>query len=298
MPGQSRSTRPAPAVLRVSSENSLFQHLEVLLRNRAKRHRAGEFVVEGVQAINLARAKRWTFNALVYAAGRPLSGWGQEVLAGAPGAARVEMAPHLLARLSERDETSELLAVLATPPDDPARIVLHDPALALVFDRPVSPGNLGQIVRSADALGADGLLVTGHGADLYDPQAVRASRGSLFALPAVRLASPRDVAAWQAGAPRAAGGRLQLVGGSGAAATALDEVDLRRPTLLVLGNETHGLSRAYRDLCDVLVRIPMSGAADSLNVASAASIMLYEAGRQRRSGAAAPEAPPGPPGGP
>ena len=270
-------------MLRVSSENSLFQHLEVLLRNRAKRHRAGEFVVEGVQAINLALTRRWTINALVYAAGRPLSGWGQEVLAGAPGAARVEMAPHLLARLSEREETSELLAVVATPPDDPARIVLRDPALAVVFDRPVSPGNLGQIVRAADALGADGLLVTGHGADLYDPQAVRASRGSLFALPAVRLPSHREVAAWLEAAAAAAGGRLQLVGGSGAAGTALEAVDLRRPTVLVLGNETHGLSHAYRDLCDVLVRIPMSGAADSLNVASAASIMLYEAGRQRRA---------------
>jgi len=278
-----RAGRSAPRALRVSRENALFQHLEALKRNRTTRHRAGELVVEGVQAINLALANGWTINALAYAAGRPLSAWARAVLAGAGAATRVEVSPALLARLSDKEETSELLAVVATPADDPHRIALGDPALVVVVDRPVYPGNLGQIIRAADALGADGLLVTGHGADLYDPQTVRASRGSLFALPAVRLPSHREVGAWLAqagdGVP---GGRLQLVGGSGEGEAVLDDVDLRRPTALVLGNETRGLGRAWRDLCDVLARIPMTGAADSLNVASAASIMLYEAGRQRR----------------
>jgi TrmH family RNA methyltransferase len=76
---------------------------------------------------------------------------------------------------------------------------------------------------------------------------------------------------------------MQVVGGSGDAKLTLDEVDLTGPTTLVIGNESQGLSSAYRQLCDVLVRIPMYGAADSLNVASAASIMLYEADRQRRA---------------
>jgi 23S rRNA (uridine2479-2'-O)-methyltransferase len=279
---------PRSPVLRVSTENTLFQHLEVLKRNRHKRHRAREFVVEGVQAINQARANGWRIKALVYAAGRPLSSWAREVVATTrDGARRVEVAPPLMERLSDKEETSELLAVVGMPEDTPERIALGEPPLVAVFDRPVYPGNLGQIVRAADALGADGLLVTGHGADLYDPQTVRASMGSLFALPVVRLPSHREAGRWVAevGAAPEGPGRLQLVGGSVDAPLALDEVDLTRPTVLVFGNETAGLSRGYRDLCDVLARIPMHGAADSLNVASAASIMLYEASRQRRAGA-------------
>ena len=160
-----------------------------------------------------------------------------------------------------------------------------------VFDRPVYPGNLGQVIRAADALGAGGLIVSGHGADVYDPLTVRASMGSLFALPVVRLPSHREVGEWVEGLRRAAPtgpdgpgtGRLQIVAGSGEAQTPLEEVDLTRPTVLVFGNETRGLSAAYRDLADVLARIPMQGAADSLNVASAATILLYEASRQRRA---------------
>ena len=133
--------------------------------------------------------------------------------------------------------------------------------------------------------------MSGHGADVYDPLTVRASMGSLFALPVVRLPSHREVAGVGGGGapghptgpdgPGAA--RLQIVAGSGEAQTPLEEVDLTRPTVLVFGNETRGLSAAYRDLADVLARIPMQGAANSLNVASAATILLYEAARQRRA---------------
>jgi 23S rRNA (uridine2479-2'-O)-methyltransferase len=324
-------------VLRVSRENTLFQHLQTLQRNRNKRHRAGEFVVEGVRAINQALAHRWTVKALVYGAGRPLSAWARGVLAGAPDATRVEMLPALLQRLSDKEETSELLAVLAIPPDSTARLPQRalplegpgppvppvppdqvggpddpsrpggpgGPLLVAVFDRPVYPGNLGQVIRAADALGAGGLIVSGHGADVYDPLTVRASMGSLFALPVVRLPSHREVGEWVEGLRRAAPGdpgdsvapgtpgtgRLQIVAGSGEAQTPLEEVDLTRPTVLVFGNETRGLSAAYRDLADVLARIPMQGAADSLNVASAATILLYEAARQRRAAVRPPRRP-------
>ncbi len=122
-------------MLRVSRENTLFQHLQTLQRNRNKRHRAGEFVVEGVRAINQALAHRWTVKALVYGAGRPLSAWARGVLAGAPDATRVEMLPALLQRLSDKEETSELLAVLAIPPDSSARL----PQRALPLEAPRGP---------------------------------------------------------------------------------------------------------------------------------------------------------------
>jgi TrmH family RNA methyltransferase len=274
-------------LIRVRTEDNVFQHIDVLKRNRQKRHRFGEFFVEGVKAINRALANGWEVRMLVYAAGRQRSSWARETLERATGATQVEVSPDLMDKLSEKEDASELIAIVAMARDDPDRITLREDALVVVFDRPTSPGNLGAIIRSCDALHADGLVITGHGADLYDPQTVRASMGSLFVLPTVRLASHREVGAWLAAAG-AGRGRLQIVGGSGEATLAVDAADLTGPTVLVLGNETLGLSSGYRELCDVLVGIPMYGMADSLNVACAASILLYEADRQRRAGTGGP----------
>lgn len=281
----------AARVVRVGMANSLFQQVEVLKRNRHKRHRAGQFLVEGVQAINQAVAHGWTFTMLVYASrsAQPLSAWATEVLEEAKAPLHVALVPSLMAQLSEKEEPSELVAVLRMPDDDLDRIKPgrrgRRPLLVVVFDRPVSPGNLGSLIRSCDALGADGLVVTGHGADVYAPETIRASMGSLFALPVVRQESARQVSEWlEALSGRGdAGGRVQVVGASGEAPQGMDAVDLTGPTVLVLGNETHGLSVAYRQWCDVLACIPMYGAADSLNVACAGSIALYEIDRQRRA---------------
>ena len=102
--------------------------------------------------------------------------------------------------------------------------------------------------------------------------------GSIFALPVVQIGGPSDIAKFVA-----ARQGVHVVGTDSAAADTIDDVDLRRPTLLVVGNEAEGLSYAYRQLCSRIARIPLSGAADSLNVAVAASIALYEASRQRRA---------------
>ena len=148
------------------------------------------------------------------------------------------------------------------------------------MDRPGNPGNLGTLIRSCDALGATGLVVTGHGVDLYDPATVTASRGSLFALPVVQAASHADVLQWVA-TVRQQLGTCHLVGTDERADVNLAAHDFTHPTVLVLGNETHGLSHAYRDACDAVVRIPMSGSASSLNVSVAGSIAIYEVIQQR-----------------
>jgi TrmH family RNA methyltransferase len=227
-----------------------------------------------VRPLERALAAGWRVDSIWYAQGRPLSRWAQGVLARAAARTHVETAPALFAELSERDEPSELVAIVEIPPDDLGRIRPRDPGLVVVLDRPASPGNLGSIVRSADALGADGVVVFGHAADPYDPQAVRASVGSLFDVPVVRADSLDAIRDRLAG--------LRLVGSSAGGTTPLDELDLTAPTALVVGNEAKGLSWAWREACDVLVRIPIHGGADSLNAAAAASILLYEADRQRR----------------
>jgi len=269
-----------PSVLRVTSRNARFQQWESLLSNRSKRQRAGEFLVQGVRPISLAARHGWRFRALIHDAERPLSRWAQALLRDVE-AVKVSMAPGLLAELGEKDEGSpELVAVVEMPGDDLDRIQAGSDFLGVLLDRPASPGNTGSIIRSADALGAHGVIVTGHAADVYDPRCVRASTGSLFALPVVRAPGPREAAAWVA-AQRARGRPVVLAATDERGDRDVFEFDFTQPVLLLVGTEGTGLSGAWRELSDVVVSIPMAGAASSLNAANAAAVLLYEASRQR-----------------
>ena len=265
---------------RIRSENDLFQTLVALRTNRIKRNKRREFIFEGVRSINNALRYGWDIRALLFAPERPLSDWASNVLAVCDTVQRYELPMHLLAKLSAKATPSELIVTASIPRDELARITARACPLILVFDRPASPGNLGTLIRSCDALGVDGLVVTGHAADVYDPEAISAATGSLFSLPVVRLPSHRELEPWLA-ALRVAHPQLQVVGTDEAAALHLGAGDFRRPTVLLVGNETRGLSAAYKTLCDGLVRIPMQGSASSLNVACASSIVLYEIHRQR-----------------
>jgi TrmH family RNA methyltransferase len=272
-------------MLRISSRNARFQQWEALLGNRTKRQRAGEFLVHGVRPITLAAEFGWPFRALLYDDARPLSGWARDLLRDVP-AVQVAMAPELLAELGEKGEGApELIAVVELPNDDLHRIAAGPSFLGVVLDRPASPGNVGSIIRSADAFGADGVIVTGHAADVYDPRAVRASTGSLFARPVVRCPSHREVMDWVE-ARRAAGCPVIVAAADERGETNVFDADLTQPVLLLVGNETAGLTAAWRSRCDLTVRIPITGAASSLNAANAATAILYEITRQRiRQGA-------------
>lgn len=267
-------------MLRISRPNARFQQWEALLRNRNKRQRAGEFLVQGVRPISLAIERGWSVRAVLYDSERSLSQWGTQVLEQTAGE-HVAMAPELLTQLSDKDQDApELVAVVEMPDDHLSRITVGPSFLGMVFDRPSMPGNIGTIVRSLDAFGGSGLIVTGHGADPYDPKAVRASTGSLFAVPIIRMPSHQPVLAWVR-EQRAAGISPTIVGTDENGADDIADLDLTGPTLLVIGNETAGLSAGWREACDVMARIPIGGAASSLNAASAATVTLYEAARQR-----------------
>jgi 23S rRNA (uridine2479-2'-O)-methyltransferase len=138
------------------------------------------------------------------------------------------------------------------------------------------------LIRSCDALKADGLVLTGHAVDLYDPETITATTGSFFAFPVVRMPSPKALLPWFETIKEMIG-NFQVVGSSAKAESDIAAHDFKKPTVLAVGNETVGLSAAYRELCDAIVKIPIYGSATSLNVACAASIMLYEIDRQRRA---------------
>ncbi|OEV29357.1 rRNA methyltransferase [Streptomyces nanshensis] len=267
-------------VLKITTRNARFQQWQSLLSNRNKRQRAGEFLVQGVRPITVAVERGWPVRALIHSTRKPLSRWAENLVREVP-AERIAMAPGLLAELGGKDETApEVVAVLGMPEDDLSRIGVDDGFLGVLFDRPAGPGNIGTVIRSADAFGAGGVIVTGHAADVYDPKSVRASTGSLFALPAVRVPSRREVVEWLE-EQRAHGLPVAVVGTDEKGDTDLFDCDLTGPVLLLVGNETAGLSAGWREVCDHTVRIPMAGSASSLNAAGAATAVLYEVSRQR-----------------
>lgn len=267
--------------IRITTRNATFQQWQAALTNRTKRQRNGEFIVQGVRPISLAVEHGFDVRALLYDEDRALSPWARGILDRAPRAVRAALAPDLLRELGGKDdEAPELVAVAGLPADDLGRLPVGTGMLVVAFDRPTTPGNIGTLVRSADAFGASGVVITGHAADPYDPRAVRASTGSLFALPVVRVASHRDVVEWAA-ALREGGTEVQLLGTDEHGERDIAEHDLTGPALVAIGNETHGLSAAWREACDQILRIPITGAASSLNAAAAGTVVLYEAARQR-----------------
>jgi TrmH family RNA methyltransferase len=273
--------------VRITTRNARFQQWQALLANRAKRQRSGTFLVQGVRPITLALAGGWPLEAMLYRDGPGLSRWALDAL-DRVDAARFAVDPGLLGELSDKDDADvELIAVASMPPDDLGRVPVGPRFLGVAFDRPGSPGNIGTVLRSADAFGADGMIVTGHAADVYDPKAVRASTGSLFSVPAVRVPSHHEVLDW------AASTGITVVGADESATVDVADADLTGPTLLVIGNEASGLSAGWRAACAPMVSIPIGGSASSLNAATAAGILLYEAARQR-SAVRRPESGPAP----
>jgi tRNA G18 (ribose-2'-O)-methylase SpoU len=266
--------------MRVTTRNASFQQWQALLTNRTKRTRAGEFLVQGVRPLTLAVEHGWEIRALIYPDRRSLSSWARGLLE-STGAQPVAMDPALLEELAGKD--AELLGVVGLPVSEMSDLGPDPHLLVVVFDRPSTPGNIGTMVRSADAFGASAVVVAGHAADPFDPKAVRASTGSLFALPVIRADSTREVldrvASW-----RTAGLPVELVATDEHGSVDVADYDLTGPRVLLIGNETTGLSEGWRSAADVTVRIPITGAASSLNAATAATVVLYEAVRQRHQG--------------
>ena len=270
-----------PKLKRIYLEDNDYQHLEVLKRNREKRSKYKEFFIEGVRSIDRALQYGWEIVAFVYSSQRKMSGWAQGILGRSQAAVHYDLPQHLMEKLSEKEESSELMAIAAIPQNRLSAIKTHGELLVIVMDRPSNYGNLGTIIRSCDSFGADAVIVSGHSVDLYDPQTIRASMGSFFSLPVVKVESHQELLSWFAKIRERHEG-FQVVGTSAKGEMILTDRDLTRPTAILLGNEAAGLGGNLKNICDCLLGIPIRGSATSLNVACAASIFLYEMDRQRK----------------
>jgi TrmH family RNA methyltransferase len=265
--------------IKIYSENNEFQHAEVLKRNRVKRSKNKKFFVEGVTSINLAIENKWRIDTFLYSDRK--SDWAKKIIEKSIAKKQIEMPRSLLKKLSDKEESSELIALVEMKDDSLDRIKIKKDLFVVVIDRASSPGNLGAIIRSCNSFGVDAIIMTGHSVDLYDPKTIRASVGTLFSIPIIRLGSYDNLISW-INKVRTKNGSFDIIGTSAKTEELISKTKFKTPLLLLVGNETKGLSSRYKELCDKIVKIPIYGSASSLNVACATSIFLYEIDRQVR----------------
>ncbi len=261
----------------VSNRDNHFQHAEVLKNNRKKRFKYQEFLVEGVKLIDSIVAHKWEITGVYYTdpAQEKKSSWATNIIEQCTCSHYV-LAPDLMEELSDKEDTSEIICTARMRPDHIGSIATPEKFLITIFDRPSSPGNLGSSIRSCDAFGTDGIIVTGHSADIYDPVTVRSSLGTLFSQTVIRVPAFQELADWITQL-RQTHPTLVVVGTSAKAKeTLVNFKSLNRPVILLAGNETYGLSTNLLSLCDTVLSIPMDGWASSLNVSCALSVALYQ----------------------
>jgi TrmH family RNA methyltransferase len=248
----------------------------VRLRNRRQREREGRFLIEGARELSRALAagvsldEAFVCPPLVGSEGGGVAARLREL-----DVRTTELSEAAFAKVSLRERPDGLLATAQTWSADPTELRLPAEPLLLLLDGLEKPGNLGALLRTADGVGVDAVLVSGAGTDLFNPNVIRASMGSLFARPVLALdegALLTQLRAWG----------VRVVAATPEAATTYWDADLRGPLAIALGSEHAGLAPSWRSEADLAVAIPMAGLADSLNVATAGALLLYEAQRQRR----------------
>ena len=260
-----------------STKNPLVRRLRDLA-DRPAREREGRLVVEGVRLVEEVLAAGTPIELLLY---DPAERERDERLgallakASGSGARLVEAEPHVIAAASQVDTPQGVLAVVETPKPDLAAILDRPDLLLVVADRIQDPGNLGTIVRVADAAGASGLAATRGTVDPYNPKAVRASMGSLFHIPVAsreRADLMRELRTH----------RTRILVADQRGAKDYTAASYAPPIALVLGGEAEGAHPDWQQAADETLRIPLYGRAESLNVAIAAALLLYEARRTGR----------------
>ena len=248
------------------------------LSNRKERDQTGQFFVEGIRGVTEAIQTGALIDILVVA---------PELLTSQAGRAIVErqqrrrtplleVTADVFESISLRNGYQGLGAVVRQRWEPLAHVRLASELCWVALDAVQYPGNLGTILRTSDAVGGAGIILLGRTTDPYDPLAARASLGAIFSQRLVRT-NFAEFAAWKQQH------RYMVVGTSAAAATDYREAAYQPPLVLLMGSERRGLSPEQQALCDTMVRIPMVGRSNSLNLAVATGVMLYQIFHQQRS---------------
>lgn len=248
----------------------------VKLRRRTHRDATGLFIIEGYRELKRALDNHAPLTKLYYCPPlyQGVNEPGLVARCAEAGLPVFECTPAVFQKIAYRDRPEGLLALgrqIHRTLDD---LELPENPLLLIAERIEKPGNLGTMLRTADAAGASALIVCDRGTDIHNPNVVRASIGTLFCVPLAEAGTAETIA-WL----KARG--ICSIAASPHATQPYTRPDMTRPCAIVVGAEQYGLSDEWMEQADEQVRIPMLGQADSLNVAAATTILLYEALRQR-----------------
>ena len=259
-----------------STKNPAVKHV-CALRNRRTREKEQLTLLEGYR--ELSRGNKYGMEIIeVFFCPEMFLGENEFSLLdklAEDGARVAEVPAHLMTKMTYRDRPEGLIAIARMRQHKLSEFANKPNGLYIIAEAVEKPGNLGSILRSADAAGVDGLIICNKCTDIYNPNVIRASTGALFSVPMAE-ASTEETIKW-----------LKEKNIKSLAATPhtdllYTDVDMTEAVAIVVGTEQHGLSQQWLDGADVGIRIPMLGKIDSLNVATAATILLYEAARQRK----------------
>lgn len=264
-------------VSRITSAANPRLRAALRLRGRRDRDRQGLTLIDGVRETARALAGGATLREAFYSAAYCTDADCRELLERLADAGVVthELGTEAFARLAYGDRLDGIVAVADTPLHRLATLPLTERPLIAVIEGVEKPGNLGAILRTADGAGIDAVIVAEPGTDLFNPNVIRASLGTIFTVP-VAVASTGDLLTWL----RERG--IAIVAARVQGAVDYTQADYSGPTAIALGSEARGLSDAWAELASVSVHVPMLGTADSLNVSATAAVLFYEALRQRR----------------
>ncbi|MCA9837898.1 MAG: RNA methyltransferase [Trueperaceae bacterium] len=255
-----------------SAKNTYIKYL-VKLKDRKARDQEGKFLIEGCKEVSRALDAGVKLEQVLFCPPF-LRAEGELLLHELGQLELIEVSADAFTKLSFRQNPDGLMALANIKQQSLEEITLRENALILVIDGLEKPGNVGALLRTADAVNVDAVFLTGQGTDIYNPNVIRSSVGSVFSRPILALESAELINYLKAH-------QVKLVATSPSATRSYWHEDYLGATAIILGTEHDGLAHDWFEAAEAKVRIPMQGMADSLNVATSGALLLYEVMRQR-----------------
>lgn len=257
-----------------STANPKIKHVQALQKARTRKQ-TGTFLVEGGKEIDMAIQAGYKVEQLLWCEALDEDNWCQQWLdQGLSATVVLPISASVFEKIAYRDQKDGLVAVVKQQSKTLQDLSLADNPLLLIAEGIEKPGNLGAILRTADGVGADAVVICDPSTDIYNPNVIRSSVGCFFAVPLV-ITDNESCYSWLQDH------QIATVATTITASQRHDEADLSGPVALLLGTEATGLSPFWLARADIQIKIPMKGVNDSLNVSVATGIVAYEALRQR-----------------
>lgn len=256
-----------------STQNQQIKDLLKLSKARERRSQ-GLFIIEGIREIRRAQENDYLFQKVFYC--KSLMNIPTELfLDKIQVHQKIEVSRNVFSRIAYRDNSDGLLVLAESKISGLDKLVHRDKALYLVAERLEKPGNLGALLRTADAAGIDAVIVCDNNTDLYNPNVIRSSLGCLFTKNVILADTKSTIEFFKKNEVKIFAAALQN-------SELYSDADYNQSSAIIMGSEADGLSEDWREAADKIIAIPMNGDVDSLNVSVSAAILIYEAIRQRR----------------